>query len=102
MTRLVFSPQRLRSARITSRQTLEQAAATAGVAVRTLSRAELGEGTPGANVLGALAGVYDVPVDEFFHVDDCATSASAGVETGDGPESAKKRAAAKSRRSVTP
>lgn len=93
MQGLEFSSDRLRQARQHAGLTMEQAAATAGCALRTLSRAERGEGMPGAQLLGTLADVYAVSVDDFFHRSDSHTSASAGVKPVGSPSSAKKRAA---------
>lgn len=62
----VLSPETLRSVREAAGLTLEQAAYRAGCSVRTLSRAELSESTPRADLIGRLADLYAVPIGALF------------------------------------
>lgn len=83
----------LRQAREAAGITREQAAVAVGVSTATLRMWEA-ETPKQARVLAGLARLYGCSIDALVHEAESATPATAGVEIGDGPAPAKKRAAA--------
>jgi transcriptional regulator with XRE-family HTH domain len=63
--RMKFQSALLRTERTRRDMTIEELAAAAGVNWRTVSRAELGEGTPSLDTAMALARALDIPLDKL-------------------------------------
>lgn len=92
----VLSPEQLREARQSSGLTQEQVARKIGVTLRTVARAELGEGGFNVSTLHRIAQLYERPMESFLkcghptdgEADCVAAHPPSGGEAADGAAAA--------------
>jgi transcriptional regulator with XRE-family HTH domain len=80
-----IDPARLRAHREARGLTIERLAVAAGVASRTVSRAELGEAQPRPAIVAVLAATLGVEVESLI-CDDPALTGEAAKDRGDRPD----------------
>jgi transcriptional regulator with XRE-family HTH domain len=91
---LVLDHGRLAEARVAAGLSLREAARRLNVSKTTVVNAEQGHTSPSADLLGAMAALYGVSVDEFYrHGTDASRSAKSAPEDHPGRTAAGTRSA---------